>query len=59
MNLHTLLSEQVLLFFFFLSAVPLKTIDGPGQMHVVMLFLCVVIGIAFCLLDGSCLPAGG
>ena len=57
MNSHTLLSEQML--FVFLSAVPLMTIDGSGRMHVVMLFLCVVVGIASCLHDGSCLPAGG
>lgn len=46
-------------FFFFLSAVPLTRIDGSGWMHVVMLFLCVVIGIGSCLRVSSCLPAGG
>ena len=44
---------------FFGSAVPLMTIDGSDRMHVVMLFLCVVIGIASCLRVDSCLPAGG
>lgn len=46
-------------FIFFLSVVPLTTIDGSGRTRVVMLFLCVVIGIASCSCDGSCLPAGG